>query len=52
MSISKLAAKVIGDKRRWRDYKARVSKLPPNYRAAMDAFEHYLMRMGPGDGES
>ena len=46
MSISKFTSKVIGEKRRWRDYKARVRKLPPNYRAAVDAFERYLMISG------
>ena len=39
-------AKVIGDKRRWRAYKARVKKLPPDYRAAVDAIERYLMYFG------
>ena len=53
MSISKLASRVIGEKRRWREYKARVAKLPPNYRAAVDAFERYLMVSGGiSDGES
>jgi DNA-binding ferritin-like protein (Dps family) len=52
MSISKIASKMIGDKRRWRDYKARSAKLPANYRAAVEAFERYLMRFGPGDAES
>ena len=28
MSIAKLAAKVIGEKKRWREYKARVKTLP------------------------
>ena len=28
MSISELATKVIGDKRRWRQYKARMEQLP------------------------
>jgi DNA-binding ferritin-like protein (Dps family) len=52
MSISKLTTKVIGEKRRWQDYKARVRKLPPNYRAAVEALERYLMHFGPEDGES
>ncbi len=53
MSISKFAAKVIGEKRRWREYKARASKLPPNYRAAVEAFERYLMISGGiSDGDS
>ncbi len=46
MDISKVTSKVIGDKRRWRQYKARVRDLPPNYRAAVDAFERYLMYFG------
>ena len=52
MSISKFVSKVIGDKRRWREYKARVSKLPANYRAAVDAIERYLMHFGSMDGDS
>lgn len=45
-------SKVVGDKRRWRQYKARVRQLPPSYRTAVDAVERYLMRFGPIDGES
>jgi DNA-binding ferritin-like protein (Dps family) len=52
MSISKFTSKVIGDKRRWREYKARTRQLPENYRAAVDAFERYLMCLGPADGDS
>ena len=52
MSISKLAVKLIGDKRRWRAYKARTKQLPDNYREAVDAFERYLMYHGPADGDS
>lgn len=51
MSISDLTSKVIGDKRRWRAYKARVRQLPTNYRAAVDAVERYLMYFGLIDGE-
>jgi DNA-binding ferritin-like protein (Dps family) len=47
MEISKLAAKVIGDKRRWRAYKARTKRLPENYRTAIEAIERYLMHVGP-----
>jgi DNA-binding ferritin-like protein (Dps family) len=39
-------AKVIGPKREWRAYKARVKQLPPNYREAVDAIERYLMHFG------
>jgi DNA-binding ferritin-like protein (Dps family) len=52
MSISKFTSKVIGDKRRWREYKARSRQLPPNYRTAVDALERYLMFFGPMDGDS
>jgi len=52
MSISKFTTKVIGDKRRWRQYKARTRQLPDNYRAAVDALERYLMYLGPADGNS
>jgi DNA-binding ferritin-like protein (Dps family) len=45
-------SKVIGDKRRWRQYKARVRQLPPDYRTAVDAIERYLMHFGPVDGDS
>ncbi|RDI42889.1 DNA-binding ferritin-like protein (Dps family) [Nocardia mexicana] len=41
--------KVIGDlgeKRRWRQYKARAKQLPPAYRAAIEACERYLMIFG------
>ena len=45
-------AKVIGPKRRWRAYKARVKQLPENYRTAVDAIEHYLMNFVPIDSAS
>jgi len=45
-------SKVVGDKRRWREYKARVRQLPPDYRTAVDAIERYLMHFGPMDGDS
>ena len=43
MDIAKLASKVIGDKRRWRQYKARSRQLPSTYRTAIEAVERYLM---------
>ena len=49
---SGLIAKVIGPKRRWRAYKARVRQLPPNYRSAVDAIERYLMYFGPVEADS
>ena len=47
-----LIAKVIGPKKRWRAYKARVRQLPENYRTAVDAIERYLMHFVPADGDS
>ncbi len=47
-----MLSKIIGDKRRWRRYKARVRRLPPNYRAAVDAIERYLMHFGSMDADS
>ena len=46
MSITKL----IGEKRRWRQYRARVKALPEPYRSTVDAIERYLMLFGRGDG--
>jgi DNA-binding ferritin-like protein (Dps family) len=43
---------LIGPKRRWRAYKARVKQLPPDYRKAVDAIERYLMHYGPMDNDS
>ena len=45
-------AKVIGPKRRWRAYKARVRQLPENSRTTVEAIERYLMHFGPMDGDS
>lgn len=52
MSISKLTSKVVGDKRRYREYKARTERLPANYHTAIDALERYLTMFGPGNAES
>lgn len=38
--------KMIGEKRQWRQYKARIKQLPANYRTAIDALERYLMYFG------
>ena len=52
MSIPKIATKLIGDKKRWRQYKARTRQLPDHYRGAVEALERYLMVFGPTDGDS
>ncbi|MEV4222059.1 DUF1048 domain-containing protein [Nonomuraea sp. NPDC049725] len=38
------------DKKRYRQYKARVKQLPPDHRAAVEALERYLLHFGPVDG--
>ena len=50
--ISKFITLVIGDKRRWRQYKARVKQLPPDYRTAVEAIERYLMHFGSLDNDN
>ena len=46
-------SKMIGEKRRWRQYKARTRQLPESYRTAIDAVERYLMYVGGrGDGSA
>ena len=45
-------SKVIGPKKRWRAYKARVKELPENYRTAVEAIERYLMHFVPTDEDS
>jgi DNA-binding ferritin-like protein (Dps family) len=41
-------SRLVGEKKRWREYKARARKLPPNYRSAIDAIERYLNYFGTG----
>ncbi|MEV5599202.1 DUF1048 domain-containing protein [Streptomyces sp. NPDC052496] len=45
-------SKVIGPKKRWRAYKARVRTLPANHRTAVEAIEKYLMHFVPIDEDS
>ncbi|MGX2994373.1 DUF1048 domain-containing protein [Streptomyces sp. JNUCC 64] len=47
-----ILAKVIGPKKRWRAYKARVKELPGGHREAVGAVERYLMHFVPADAES
>jgi DNA-binding ferritin-like protein (Dps family) len=44
-------SKVVGGKRRWREYKARVRQLPPSYHAAVDAIYRYLNYAGGMDAD-
>ena len=45
-------SKVIGDKKRWRAYKARTRRLPANYRTVVEAIERCLMHFVPTDANS
>ena len=45
-----IITRLVGDKRRWRQYKARTRQLPESYHTAIEALERYLMCFGPGDG--
>ncbi len=47
-----IITKLIGEKRRWRQYKARTRELPEPYRTTVEALERYLMCFGPGDGDT
>ncbi|MFI6485909.1 DUF1048 domain-containing protein [Nonomuraea sp. NPDC050663] len=38
------------EKKRWRQYKARVQRLPENYRIAAEATERYLIHLALTDG--
>lgn len=41
------------DKKRYRQYKARVQRLPAEYRSAVEALERYMTQFGPSsDAES
>ncbi|MEV4094216.1 DUF1048 domain-containing protein [Streptosporangium saharense] len=40
----------LDEKKRYRQYKARIKQLPENYRIAVEALERYLMHFGPVDG--
>ena len=44
-------SKVIGPKRRWREYKARGRQLPASYRTALAALERYLNYCGGTGGD-
>lgn len=51
MGISDSVSNLVGDKRRWRAYKARTRALPENYRTALEGIERYLMYAGGGSGD-
>jgi DNA-binding ferritin-like protein (Dps family) len=46
-----MAANWIGQKRRYRQYKARVERLPASYRTAVEALQRYSYYFGHGTTE-
>ena len=46
-----MAAKWIEQKRRYRQYKARVEQLPASYRTAVEALQRYSYYFGHGTSE-
>jgi DNA-binding ferritin-like protein (Dps family) len=52
MGITALTTTVIGDRKRWRQYKARTRALPEDYRTAVEGIERYLMYFGAVDGDN
>lgn len=50
MTITKIFRKVVGEKRQWRQIKARIRQLPENYQVAVEALLRYLMVSGSGVG--
>lgn len=48
-NIIELVVGNLGDKRKWRQYRARVKALPPGYREAAKALERYVMYLGASD---
>lgn len=51
MNIIEKVVGDFGDKRRWREYTARIKALPPGYRTAAQAIERYLLHFGATDGD-
>jgi DNA-binding ferritin-like protein (Dps family) len=51
MSLIEKVIGDFGDKRRWKEYRARVGALPLPYRTAVQALERYLLYFGATDGD-
>lgn len=49
---SGIIARMIGPKKRWRAYRARVKELPEGHRTAVEAIERHLMHFVPTDADS
>jgi DNA-binding ferritin-like protein (Dps family) len=53
MGISEFTSKVIGDKKRWRQYKDRTRQLPESYQTAIAGLERYINHLGGmGDADA
>lgn len=52
LNISDIAAKLVGDKKSWKNYRARVDALPAGHRTAVKGLERYLMNTGTTDGDA
>ncbi len=52
MDVLRLTPTVIGDKRRWRQYKARKEQVREPYRTVLDAVQRYTYYRGPGTGDA
>ena len=46
--MNKFLANVVGEKRQWRQHKARTRQLPASYRTAVEALERYWNYCGTG----
>lgn len=47
-----MATAWIGQKRRYKQYKARTEQLPASYHTAIEALERYMQFFGPGKADS
>jgi DNA-binding ferritin-like protein (Dps family) len=51
LNLSDIATKLVGDKKRWKDDRARVEALPAGHRTVARGLERYLMNTGTTDGD-
>jgi DNA-binding ferritin-like protein (Dps family) len=51
ISLADMTTKLIGDKKRWRRYKARTAALPTSQQTAVAGIERYIMYTGPSDSD-
>ncbi|WP_299053703.1 DUF1048 domain-containing protein [uncultured Nocardioides sp.] len=51
MGLTDAVSRMVGDKRRYKQYAARTRALPGGYPTAIEGLERYFYVFGPGDGE-